>query len=243
MCKSKQYENVEIAKEECIGHVQKRVGSRLRSLKEKYKNQDFSDGKKLFGKGRLTEKSINTLQNYYDMAIRQNIGNLYGMKESVAAVLFHCSETTDIANRHKFCPSSSKFLYLQYQRVQLTGENTYKERINIPSAIVKVLKPIFSHADLGNDELLKKCLHGETQNPNESFLNMIWKRCSKRVFVGRTVLETTVTSTIIAFNDGEQGLAGVFEKLGFEKGGHSIAGLNAPILKEFRMQIEKALNR
>lgn len=173
----------------------------------------------------INRKTINTLQNYYGMAIRQNIENLYDMKKSVAAVLFHCSETTDIANRHKFCPCSSES-WCKYQRDQLTGENTYKERITIPSAIVKVLKPIFSHADLGNDELLKKCLHGETQNPNESFHNMIWKWCSKRVFVGRTVLETAVTSAIIAFNDGEQRLARVFEKLGIEKGGHSIAGLN-----------------
>ena len=67
------------------------------------------------------------------------------------------------------------------------------------------MKPTFSHADLGNDELLKKCLHGETQNPNELFHN-IWKRCSKRVFVARTVLETAVASAVIAFNDGEQGL-------------------------------------
>ena len=50
VCKSKSCDNVEIVKAECIGHVQKRVRSRLRSLKEKYKNQVLSDGKKMFGK-------------------------------------------------------------------------------------------------------------------------------------------------------------------------------------------------
>ena len=50
VCKSKPHENVEIVKAESIGHVQKCVGSRLRSLKEKYKNQVLSDGKKkMFG--------------------------------------------------------------------------------------------------------------------------------------------------------------------------------------------------
>ena len=99
VCKSKPYENVEIVKAECIGHVQKCVGSRLRSLKEKYKNQVLSDGKKMFGKRWLTKKPINTLQNCYGMAIRQNIGSLYEMKKSVAAVLFHCSEDIDITNQ------------------------------------------------------------------------------------------------------------------------------------------------
>ena len=54
VCKSKPCNNVEIVKAECIGHVQKRVGSGLRSLKENYKNQVLSDGKRLFGKARLT---------------------------------------------------------------------------------------------------------------------------------------------------------------------------------------------
>lgn len=91
MCKSKPHENVEIVKAECIGHIQKRVGSRLLSLKEKYKIK-FHDGKKMFGKERLTGKNINTLQNYYGMAIR-HIEKLYEMKKSVDAVFFYCSET------------------------------------------------------------------------------------------------------------------------------------------------------
>ena len=38
------------------------------------------DGKRLCGIGRLTNKAINTLQNYYGMVIRLNVGDLYGMK-------------------------------------------------------------------------------------------------------------------------------------------------------------------
>ena len=93
---------------------------------------------------------------------------------SVAAVLFHCSEDIDITIRHRFCPRSSES-WCKYQKDQLNGESTNKERISIPSAIVKVLKTIFSYTDLGNDELLKWCLHSEKQNPNELFHNMIWK--------------------------------------------------------------------
>ena len=86
VCKSKPCDNVETVKAECIGHVQNRVGSRLRSLKEKYKNQVLSDGKRWFGKGRLTKKPINTLQIYYDMAIRQNIGTLYECSCSIVSL-------------------------------------------------------------------------------------------------------------------------------------------------------------
>ena len=50
---------------ECVGHAQKRVGSRLRKLKSSNKGVKLSDGKGLSGKGRLTDEKIDVLQNYY----------------------------------------------------------------------------------------------------------------------------------------------------------------------------------
>ena len=46
---------------------------------------------------------------------------------------------------------------------------------------------------------MAKCLHGKTQNNNESLNGVIW-RCPKDTFVGRGVLETAVSSAVISFN-------------------------------------------
>ncbi|GFW10683.1 uncharacterized protein TNCV_4918021 [Trichonephila clavipes] len=54
-----------VTKLECIGHIQKRVGSRLRKLKKNTKG--------LGGKGKSTDKFIDKLQNYYGIAIRSNV--------------------------------------------------------------------------------------------------------------------------------------------------------------------------
>ncbi|GFW62310.1 uncharacterized protein TNCV_289841 [Trichonephila clavipes] len=54
-----------VTKYECIGHVQKRVGARLRKLKSKNKN--------LSGKGKLIDSFIDRLQNYYGIAVRSNV--------------------------------------------------------------------------------------------------------------------------------------------------------------------------
>ncbi|GFS97164.1 uncharacterized protein TNCV_1921111 [Trichonephila clavipes] len=51
-------------------------------------------------------------------------------------------------------------------------------------------------------DLLKKCLHGRTQNPNESFNKCIWERIPKTVFVGIETLKFGVMDAIICFNDG-----------------------------------------
>ncbi|GFU43820.1 uncharacterized protein TNCV_652121 [Trichonephila clavipes] len=47
-----------VEKLECIGHVKKRMGTRLRRLKTKMRGQKLSDGKPLCGKNRLTEAEI-----------------------------------------------------------------------------------------------------------------------------------------------------------------------------------------
>ena len=79
---------------ECLGHIQKRVGARLRKLKATNKSL-LSDGKRLGGVGRLTDKKINKLQNYFGIAILQCCGtSVYELKKAIGAVLFHCSEAS-----------------------------------------------------------------------------------------------------------------------------------------------------
>ena len=94
-----------IKKLECVGHVQKRMGTRLRNLTQTFRGQKLADGKGISGKNRLTKKVINTIQNYYGMAIRQNLNNIYAMKKAIIAILFHCSENVSLEDKHKFCPS------------------------------------------------------------------------------------------------------------------------------------------
>ena len=90
----------------CIGHIQKRVGTRLRKLKCPNTKTVLSDGKKLSGQGRLTEKFINKLQNYYGIAIRSSCHrNVYSLKKAIAAVLYHCSEASSLEAQHQFCPT------------------------------------------------------------------------------------------------------------------------------------------
>ena len=87
--------NVEVVKKECVGHVQKRVGTALRKLKKKNKG--------LGGKGKLTDFFIDKLQNYYGIAIRSNSGDLEAMREGVRASLFHTAYS-ERRNLHSLFP-------------------------------------------------------------------------------------------------------------------------------------------
>ena len=80
-----------VIKQECIGHYQKRVGNRLRKLRKE---------KKLGGKKRLANKKIDTLQNYFGTALRENVGNIGAMNSAIKASLYH------VCDYHDGCPKS-----------------------------------------------------------------------------------------------------------------------------------------
>ena len=69
---------------------------------------------------------------------------------------------------------------------------------------------------MSDEELLKKCLHGKTQNNNETLNGVIWKKCPNDVFVGRATLEIDVASAVLNFNDGSSGVLNVLNSLKIE---------------------------
>ena len=75
------YPGKNIMKGEWVDHVQKKVSGRLRKFVEAHGSEMLADGKKLGGVGRRHAKSINKLQNYYGVAIRQNTNSLFFNEE------------------------------------------------------------------------------------------------------------------------------------------------------------------
>ncbi|GBM93274.1 hypothetical protein AVEN_168040-1 [Araneus ventricosus] len=83
--------------------------------------------------------------------------------------------------------------------------------------------------DLCDQKLLKKCLHGKTQNCNESFNNVVWSIVPKETFVELQTLRLGINIAIILFNSGFAGLLPVFQKLGV---------LTGPDLKMFYWSLD-----
>ena len=175
-----------VSKKECIGHYQRRVGNRLRKLRKE---------KRLGGKNRLTNTKIDTLQNYFGIALRQNIGNLEAMTNAIMASLFH------VSGYHANCPKTSDSWCL-YQRDKANGTNIYKPKGALPVDVRSAILPIYN--DLTKPEMLIKCLHGKTQNANECFNGMIWQRIPKIYYVGLQKLQFGVYDAIANFNYGKR---------------------------------------
>ena len=201
------------AKWECVGHVQKRVGGRLRRLKKNVGSEVLSDGKKLSGIGRLSNKWMNKLQNYYGLAIRQNTDSLIKMRKAVGAVLYHSSEASTTEARHQFCDKDSE--WCKMRQAEKAGES-YVDKPGLPVAVREKIMPIFQQ--LSAPELLEKCLHGKTQNNNEGLNSFIWKRLPKNIYVDAYLLEMGVCSSILNFNSGSYRMLQILKLLGLTPG-------------------------
>ncbi|GFU22401.1 uncharacterized protein TNCV_1264221 [Trichonephila clavipes] len=196
-----------IEKLECIGHVMKRMGTRLRRLKAQLKGQILSDGKCLSGKNRLSEHEIDNLQSYYGSAIRRNHSSVQNMRQAIWAIFLH-KLSTDEYPQHGFCPIGEDS-WCGFKKAETSGKS-YKHKNSLPVAVVEAMRPIFR--DLSHPDLLKKCLHGKTQNPNESFHNVVWSRVPKATFVQIETLSLGVYDAVCSFNDGNVSKLKCFKK-------------------------------
>ncbi|GFS78880.1 uncharacterized protein TNCV_4341481 [Trichonephila clavipes] len=234
---SKPYKDVNIEKLECVGHVEKRMGTRLRALKLKLKGKKLEDKKSLGDRNRLTDAEIDKLQRYYGLAIRNNSGNLSAMKQAIWAIFFH-KISTDLNPQHGLCPLGDDS-WCGYNRSKLKGD-TYKHEHNLPIAIMHCIKKVFK--DLSSPELLSRCLHGKTQNCNESLNSVIWSIIPKTVFVQLGTLKTGVYEFISIYNQGLVTKLKVSDLLNIQPGFYTCRALQEAYHARIR-KVEKAISR
>ena len=154
------YGDVEVTKLECVGHVLKCLGSRLRSLKKITGQARLPDGKGIGGRGRLTDTRIDSMQVYYGKAIRGNTHDIESMEKAVMAI-WHHSRSTDDDPDHDQCPAGETS-WCGYQRDKAKGTADDSHQHPLPEAVADAILPVFE--SLSDHELLRRCLHDGTQN-------------------------------------------------------------------------------
>lgn len=222
ICNSKPYGDVDIIKKECIGHVQKRMGTRLRNLKKEYGRQKLEDGHSIGGKGRLTNDRITELTTYYGNAIRGHCNDVTKMYQAIWATWYH-KRSTDEEPNHKFCPEG-KYSWCIYNRVKAQGGiQTYRHTKNIPATIMDLVKPIYEA--LSTPELLTRCLGGFTQNSNESLNQKIWKIATKKSWSGLETLKFAAYLSVATFNEGNNMVLELMKQLDIQPGKNAMIAM------------------
>ena len=128
----------------------------------------------LGGKGKLTNTEIDTVQNCFGIALRSNVGNLAFMKSACMASMYH------ICGYHDNCPKSADTC-CQYYKDKQDNTNYYKSKGDFPINVRRAILLIYQ--SLCKSDIMEKCLHGKTQNANESFNGIIWNCVLKATHV------------------------------------------------------------
>ena len=155
-----------ISKLECVNHVHKRMGTALRKLAKEEK----LGGK---GHGRLTLQKCDKLQGYFRGAVLNNRGSEDELRNAVWASWFHCI-STDEHPHHLRCPPGLHS-WCFFQRALAHGQDPPPHRENLTTALSydvgQKLVPLYRR--MTSSDLLKRVLHGKTQNANEAFNSVL----------------------------------------------------------------------
>lgn len=137
------------------------------------------------------------------------------MRQAVWALYTHVQSTNE-QPLHILCPQTDD-TWCKYNKA-IKANNTYDhtKHFHLSPILMQEIKPIFKA--LCMPELLRKCLKGKSQNPNESMNNFIWARLPKRTFVTLGALRLGVFEAVLSFNDGFSSKVKVLENMGLEPG-------------------------
>jgi hypothetical protein len=166
------------------------------------KGKKLSDGKGIGVQHRLSGTEIDKLQ---DFAVRINKSDVEKMRRAVRATYFHKLSTDKTHNMD--CPQDS---WCKYN----TADRDKYSYHGLPEEVMLLTKPIYW--DLSRLDLLRKYHHRRTQNPDESFNNMIWLRIPKTVFDGYSIPRMGIYDAVLSFNMGNLGRAKVLHQLGIQ---------------------------
>lgn len=131
------YGDIKVAKLKCVGHVQKRLGFRLRSLKKRTGQTHLEVGKGIGGRGRLTDKTIDSLQVHYGKAIKENTYDIGAMHNAVMAIWHHTQASDDSPDHDLYLPGEHS--WCGFQRDQANGTTDYSHEHPLPAAVAKAI--------------------------------------------------------------------------------------------------------
>jgi len=199
------YKDLLVTKKECVGHVEKRMGTRLRNVK---KNNKGMGGK---GAGKLTDKLINELTKFYGLAIRRHSDSVEEMRKEIWATFFHKS-SSDENPQHQNCPEGAES-WCKWQQAAANGElNQFRHDKPPLTPVQAAIRPIYE--ELSKDELLHRCLGSETQNNNESLNSLIWTCAPKHLHSGPKIVEIATFLATAIFNEGFEAVIKIMNVMG-----------------------------
>ncbi|XP_072180863.1 uncharacterized protein [Diadema setosum] len=226
-------EDCKVEKLDCVGHVGKRMFNHLDKFRKSGNHsQEF---RKLLNKrgagrgagclhGNADEGTVGRLSKLYRNTVRSGSRGIIrndedkaratkNLQEAILAILYHSCKVDDEI-RHQYCPDNAWCEYRKHGKMEDKDHH-------LDGRLLEPLLPVFQR--LSDESLLSRCLPGYTQNQNEAFNQLIWKRCPKHVWRTAKVVHIAVNMAVMAFNCGaEIGRYRLLTSLNLSMGAHAL---------------------
>lgn len=170
----------------------------------------------------LTGKTMKEMSLFYSLAIQNNPDSIEKMKRDILAGYYHRISTNENP-LHQYC-SEDWCKFLQYKR----EGKSFNHKPALSQEVQDVVLPVFT--SLTDDELLSRCLGGNTQNNNESLNAMIWCLAPKHLWHGKSTVEIASWISVSVFNEGSATLLKMLDVMDVDTG---------PIARKFVSQRDK----
>ena len=139
------------------------------------------------------------------------------MQLGIKAILYHRASSSS-KPQHQYCPTGEQS-WCGYQRDLAKQTQEYEHHDVLPEAVVKCIAPVFDR--LSKKELLDKCLHGGTQNRNESFHNVVWAVTPEVHYQKYSTFASSVHLAICLWNSGATVISTLLKSLDITPGKHT----------------------
>ncbi|GFV34809.1 uncharacterized protein TNCV_1451131 [Trichonephila clavipes] len=140
------------------------------------------------------------------------------MQSATIAAFFHCCSSRE-KPMHGQCPIGADS-WCAYQLSKATGKQFLEKSAGLSAKILNVVKS--EYMKLCDKQLLQKCLHGKTQNANESFNGCLWQIVPKETFIELKTFSLGAYIAVIIFNKGFNDLLKVLNALGINAGYYTL---------------------
>ena len=180
--------------------------ARINKIKQDNKGTILSDGKKLNGKGRMTDSQAIKFKIYFGKAIRENKFDLDNMYKRSWTIFKHRYSSND-EPMHEWCDPK----WCQYLQATASGQPFDHAKSSIPRPSLDIIKQIFDK--LCSRENLKRVVGGDSQNANEAFHSLLWTMVPKHRYWSSTILRIALGLSTIIYNGGYLSLNNLFTSI------------------------------
>ena len=191
---------------ECVNHLAARFTKSLTDAVAKAKVVDDT----VDGSRGLNKQAIDKLRFYYRFVLTEYADDVWKMRNRVKAIWKHVGSSDEKPNHRNCDPKHCKFK----QAMKAGQQYLHSEHFHIEQNVMEKVKDEFMQ--MADIDLLRRTLHGQTTNANESFNSTVWNLLPKAGYANRQLVELAVFIAVCQYNEGMLPLFDVLTALGFD---------------------------